>query len=144
MKRNYNFHNSCYRFTHGNPPSKDEVHPCFFCGEQLPLTTKECPKCGIMICSRCGNCLCSISTAEYKALIKIHQNYCCHLDEYSGVISHINTTNAKVRNLVHNCERTISHCYRLQFPTKKAHFISMEMKPYEIIRRLRRLFCLGK
>lgn len=110
MKRDYNFHHTCYRYTHGNPPSKDEVHPCFFCGEKLPLTTIECKTCGIMVCTNCHNCLCTIDDDAYNTIVKVHKQICCHLDKYDG-------TDPDCPDLLTLmfCMDAVDNCYRIQF-----------------------------
>jgi hypothetical protein len=86
--RTYNYHRSCWRYKHGNV-RKSEDHPCYFCGELLPMKyvdRRECVVCGIMKCPACHNCLCTITDLQYSTLIRIHKKYCCHLDKYNGII----------------------------------------------------------
>jgi hypothetical protein len=110
VNRDYDFHQNCYRYTHGNPPSKEETHPCFFCGESLPLTTEECKKCGIMICSNCKNCFCTVSDDIYKAAVNIHRSICCHLNEYDGKIY-----TAGDEKVLKSFKVALDNCFRLEF-----------------------------
>lgn len=107
---NYNFHNSCWRFTKGNI-TPDERHPCFFCGYSISLEVPDCPHCGIMPCPNCGKCLCNIPILTYITLIRIHKKYCCNLPEFNGKIC----LDGFVDNtLIQNCEVTLLHCKHLE------------------------------
>lgn len=111
MKRDYNFHRSCYRWKQKKTPDLNEPHPCFFCGSNLSLSVnKECKKCGIMICPKCNNCLCTISDDKYITVTAIHEKYCCHLDQFTGDI-----TIEGDKKLIETCEEVLTNCYLLQY-----------------------------
>lgn len=111
MNRNYNFHQSCYRYKQEKIPDINEKHPCFFCGSSLSLSVnKECKKCGIMICPECNNCLCTISDIKYFTLTAIHEQFCCHLDKYTGFI-----VIEGDREIIETCEEVLTNCFLLQF-----------------------------
>ena len=110
-KRNYNFHRSCWRYEHGNV-DENEIHPCFFCGHSIALTTPECKECGIMVCAECNHCLCTISDSEYETLVTIHSLYCCHLDQFTGKIKMPLPAH---QGIVRQCEKTLQNCYNLEF-----------------------------
>jgi len=87
-ERIYNYHRSCWRYKYGHVGS-EESHPCYFCGHNLPMKDVdkiECKVCGVMICPKCGKCLCTISDFQYMTLCRIHQKYCCRLPKYEGKI----------------------------------------------------------
>lgn len=102
----YDFHRSCWRYLHGKV-LETEAHPCFFCGEDIPLTTTECGKCGIMICPGCGKCLCNISVLARITMFKVHQTYCCHLPDFKGKIELSGPVDADV---VRHCEKSLMVC----------------------------------
>lgn len=107
---NYDFHRNCWRYQRKSV-EETEHHPCYFCGSSLILTTRECDECGIMICPECGHCLCSIPLLTYITLIKIHENYCCHLDTFKGTIK----LEGIVDNaLVKNCEHVLTNCAKIE------------------------------
>ena len=108
--RTYNYHRSCWRYKKGKVKSS-ESHPCYFCGEMLEMKfvdKRECAVCGIMKCPSCHNCLCTITDVQYSTLIRIHEKYCCHLDEYKGVIELEEPYDHK---LVENFLKTLFVCY---------------------------------
>jgi hypothetical protein len=86
--RSYDYHRTCWRYKYGHV-SKNENHPCYFCGHGLPMKfvdKRECVVCGIMVCPSCKNCLCTITDEQYSTLIRIHEKYCCNLPDFIGRI----------------------------------------------------------
>ena len=108
--RTYDYHRTCWRYSHGNVQANED-HPCYFCGEPLPMKyvdKRECKVCGIMVFPQCHNCLCTISDVQYSTLIRIHKKYCCHLNEYKGSIL---LEEPFDHELVRNYLETIQTCY---------------------------------
>jgi hypothetical protein len=123
FKRSYNFHRCCYRYQEGRTVPDTEIHPCFFCGEKIPLKTKECLTCGIMPCPSCGKCLCSLHDIEYEALTYLHNRYCKHLANFIGVVYipsklHIPET----VDIMNHFLNAVSHCYEMEFKCKPGSF----------------------
>jgi hypothetical protein len=93
---------------------KEESHPCYFCGHLLPLKNvdkTECKTCGVMLCPKCKNCLCTITDLQYSTLIQIHQKYCCNLPKYSGFIQ---LKEPYDRQIVRNFVQTLNVCYKAE------------------------------
>ena len=110
MNRDYDFHNTCWRFKHGCV-SEDEHHPCFFCGYPIKVATEDCSVCGIMKCPFCGKCLCNITDNKYKTVTTIHNCFCKHLDIWEGIILPSKEADLTV---IKHCERAIQNCYDIE------------------------------
>jgi len=53
--------------------SKPQVY-CFKCGERFSVTSaKICPKCGWIICSKCGSCGCGLSEDTVAGLFHMRK-----------------------------------------------------------------------
>lgn len=105
----YKMSHSCWRFQHGTIAS-DEVHPCFFCGQGIPLGTLECKCCGIMVCPACGKCLCNVPLISKITMFMIYAQYCHYLPNFRGRIDPTELGRFVDMDVVKNAEKAIKFC----------------------------------
>jgi hypothetical protein len=86
-----------------------EEHNCFFCGYPIPcFVTESCPVCSLMICPHCGNCMCTISKQDQRALKQIHLKYCCNYKKLKN-FKKIKGIKAS-EDLIDGCTKAIKYC----------------------------------
>lgn len=108
--RLYDYHRTCWRYKYGQVDKK-ENHPCYFCGNLLPMKFVdkiECKICGTMVCPSCHNCLCTITDLQYQTLIRLHKKYCCALPKYTG---HVELESPYDTTLERGFVKAINVCY---------------------------------
>lgn len=94
--------------------SSDEVHPCYFCGHGVKVSSPiYCDTCHMWKCSYCGKCYCDASNKEKKLLISMHKLYCCN---YNNLISFYGVADVSIlvasenANLFNNVCNVLLNC----------------------------------
>jgi hypothetical protein len=102
-------HHTCWRYKHGCVRPSEE-HPCYYCGFDIPLSTKECPECGVMICPSCGKCNCNVPLISRLTVHQIHSKYCMHLDKWKPGFR-ITLDGIIDNDVVKNFHKILNRCY---------------------------------